>query len=469
MAIPKPAPPPPAVDDPAIEEQAPPQVEIPAESRYQILGILGQGGMLTTYKALDLQTNSIVVLMPAPVGAEPAEQPDELPAAGSPRMRGVDFERPSSQTQTVPHQPDDDAKQKEETPPRSVAEELSDLKEAAGVLRHASPPEPKPGAALDDTVIEKSPPERAEETDASTLETMVSGRRERKAAQQEAPTEVELFGGERRMAARDEEVEAGEEDEVEMAEEEEASPADEAPAAAVTAAPPPAPPAPSPDEAPTIVGSGAPPPPPAPAAAPAPQVPPKLDIDGDVHGDVEVAGGNIIKTNGGNVVVFENKEQALKYEKQARRFDTAFPDKAELNEIAVLWVSVSKPGDPPPFEGVPVETIVAGPTADIPMPVDAKTGKLQEVHIDVQVRAPQYEPSKDTATLTVHPDGKADKVRFLLEAQNEGKGIILVQFYLDKKRLGEVEIKSVVEKARAGTKFAFSLQVASIYLAFGVA
>lgn len=189
-----------------------------------------------------------------------------------------------------------------------------------------------------------------------------------------------------------------------------------------------------------------------------------VDVDGDVGGDVKVAGGDIVE---GDVIVV-SEAQALKHENQARRFDAAFPEKVAHREVATLWVGVVKPGEPPPFEGVPAETVTKGPEADIPMPVDPKTGELKEVHIDVRIRAPQFEPASDTATLTVTPDGKPDKVRFLLEAQDEGRGVVLVQFYLDKKRLGEVEFKSVVEKAKAGQKFALTLQVASIHFAFGV-
>jgi hypothetical protein len=198
----------------------------------------------------------------------------------------------------------------------------------------------------------------------------------------------------------------------------------------------------------------------APEPAPAPSAPASADIDGDVHGDVMVAGRDVI--------VVKNQAEALKYEKQARRFDAAFPDKVEHKKTATLWVGVTTPDAPPPFEGVPADAVTPGPTADIPLPVDPVSGDLQEVHLDVQIRAPQYDPPKDSATLTVRPDGKPDKVRFLLEAQDEGEGVILVQFYLDKKRLGEIELTSVVEKARAGEKFAFKLQVATLYLAFGV-
>jgi hypothetical protein len=194
--------------------------------------------------------------------------------------------------------------------------------------------------------------------------------------------------------------------------------------------------------------------------APAAPAPASADIDGDVHGDVMVAGGDVI--------VVKNQAEALKYEKQARRFDAAFPDKVEHRKTATLWVGVTTPDAPPPFEGVPADAVTPGPTADIPLPVDPVSGDLQEVHLDVQIRAPQFEPSKDSATLTIRPDGSPDKVRFLLEAQDEGEGVILVQFYLDKKRLGEVELTSVVEKARVGEKFAFKLQVATLYLAFGV-
>lgn len=200
---------------------------------------------------------------------------------------------------------------------------------------------------------------------------------------------------------------------------------------------------------------------PAPPPAPATTAPASADIDGDVHGDVMVAGGDVI--------VVKNQAEALKYKNQARRFDAAFPDKVEHKKTATLWVGVTTPDAPPPFEGVPADAVTSGPTADIPLPVDPVSGDLQEVHLDVQIRAPQFEPSRDSATLTVRPDGSPDKVRFLLEAQDEGEGVILVQFYLDKKRLGEIELTSVVEKARAGEKFAFKLQVATLYLAFGVA
>ena len=194
-----------------------------------------------------------------------------------------------------------------------------------------------------------------------------------------------------------------------------------------------------------------------------------------VEGIINVAGGDVVRGDkvAGDKITAENitiikGEQALKYEKQARRFDAAFPDKVEHKQTATLWVGVALPNAPPPFEGVAVDSVTSGPTADISLPIDPATGEAQEVHIDVEVRAPQYEPSKDRATLTVHPDGKSDRVRFLLEAQDAGKGVVLVQFYHDKKRLGEVELDSVVEKARAGSKLAFTFQVATLYLAFGV-
>lgn len=195
---------------------------------------------------------------------------------------------------------------------------------------------------------------------------------------------------------------------------------------------------------------------------------PSAEVAGDVHGNVEVAGGDIIKTNGGNVYLFKNREQAMRYKKQSRRFDTAFPEKVELGKVATLWVGVATPDSPPPFEGVPAEAITSGPTAEVALPIDPASGEVQEVQIDVVVRAPQYKPSRDEATLTVYPDGKSDVTRFLLEAEDEGQGTVLVQFYLDKKRLGEVELKSVVEKARAGVTFGLKLQVATLYFAFGI-
>ncbi|MGF1504380.1 MAG: hypothetical protein ACFB51_04485 [Anaerolineae bacterium] len=211
---------------------------------------------------------------------------------------------------------------------------------------------------------------------------------------------------------------------------------------------------------------------------PAPASPPEqsMEVHGNVEGSVNVAGGHIIQGDFVQQVYVINEQQQKRQlvEEQYRVFETAFPEKSIVDEVAMLGVAVYLPGLPSPFK--PDEEprqVTRSDQVAVQLPVDEESGKLQPIDVEITVTAGEFRVvgGQSTKTLTIWPDGKPAVRWFQLEPREAGSQIIQVELTFDNRLLQEIQLVVNVEGAQTGVVAALTqaLSITRVPLQFNFA
>lgn len=206
------------------------------------------------------------------------------------------------------------------------------------------------------------------------------------------------------------------------------------------------------------------PPPPSPAPATGLQLD-SLSV-GDVGGNVNVAGGDIV-THVHNYAPTPDETRD-----QPRRFEAAFPSEVHVGVDERIYVAVLLPDAPSPFGLEPDEKPKATESSEevaIAMPVDRATGQLRKVDLDVTVTATGIKTEgQSTKTLTVWPDGRPAIRWFQLEPQAAGSQTISIEIEQDGSLLTEIELQTTVVDPQAKPRSALSRVFAVIASPLGL-
>ncbi len=192
-----------------------------------------------------------------------------------------------------------------------------------------------------------------------------------------------------------------------------------------------------------------------------------VDIDGSVEagGTVNVAGGNIVY----NLLSPEKQTK-----NQDRRFEAAFPHEVHTGEEVDLWVAVLLTDGPSPF-GADVAKLLeddAKSAAPVAFEVDAVTGELKPAYVDVSLTGKGFDVvGALTKRLTVWPDGRLEKRRFVVRAATPGAHQIIVEITQDGALLKEFTIaaQAFAPQTRPAGLLNLSLKIATFSLSFSFA
>jgi hypothetical protein len=187
----------------------------------------------------------------------------------------------------------------------------------------------------------------------------------------------------------------------------------------------------------------------------------------DIGGSVESGGEVIIAGDDVNIYTTPPDEETRV---QFRRFEAAFPQEVHLGVEEKLFVAVLLPDRPSPFADV-LRPQSTGSTDEvgIPTPVDARTGRLKSVDIEVSITTTGFKVKGDTVkSLTVWPDGRTAMRWFLLEPEETGRQQVMIELTYNKRLLDEITLEAEVFKpeTRARRLLNLSLSVVAFNLQF---
>jgi hypothetical protein len=186
-----------------------------------------------------------------------------------------------------------------------------------------------------------------------------------------------------------------------------------------------------------------------------------------IGGSVESGGQVIVAGDDVNIYTAPPDEETRV---QFRRFEAAFPQEVHLGVEEKLFVAVLLPDRPSPFTGV-IRPQSTGSTDEVPIPtpVDARTGRLKPVDIEVSITTTGFKVKGDTVkSLTVWPDGRTAMRWFLLEPEEAGRQQIMIELVYNQRLLDEITLEAEVfrPEARARRLLNLSLSVVAFNLQF---